>query len=208
MRWVVGVFVLLVCACLTAGCGGASLQAKARKFLHDPQARVIRSETVQIDAGTGWTRQTVTLVKGSRMLRVPCSEMKAGSHACRRSRYALLGFSANTHALSRWSSLTSAELAAVATARQAIPKRLRIFPDLPTLYVRCAIPHTNSSGATVPGYCSTDAAPDGHLMRVHFGAEWPLNFKNDKVAEWIVTVTHDGQIRRIHENRVAAQTFG
>lgn len=208
MQRVVGVFVLLVWVCLTAGCGGSSLQAKARKFLHDPHARVIRSETVQIDAGTGWTRQTMTLVKGSRMLRVPCPEMKPGSHSCPRSRYALLGFNSTTHALSRWAGLTSAELAAVAAALRAIPKRLRIFPDLPTLYIRCAIPHTNSSGATVPGYCSTDASPDGHLMRVHLGAEWPLNFKNDKVAEWIVMVSRDGHVRRIHENRVAARTFG
>jgi hypothetical protein len=211
MQRVVGLFVLVLCACVTAGCGGSSLQVKARRFLHDPDARVVRSETVQLNAGTGWTRETMTLVKGSRMLRVPCVEMKpetkSSSHTCPRSRYALLGFSATTHALGRWAGLSPAELAAIATARQAIPK-LRIFPDLPLAAVRCAVPRANPSGATVPGYCSTDASPNGHLMRVDFLAEWPLNLKEQqKGAEWIVMVSRDGHVQRIHENRTA-RTYG
>jgi hypothetical protein len=47
MQRVVGLFALIVCACLVAGCGGSSLEAKARKVVADPRATVVSTQTVK-----------------------------------------------------------------------------------------------------------------------------------------------------------------
>lgn len=209
MQRIVGLSALLLCASLTTGCGGSSLQAKARRFLHDPQATITRSETVQIYDGTQLTtpvRWTMTLVKGSRILRVPCAEVKPG-HACPRSRYALLGFSPTTHALVLYWSISPAQIAAVARAREASPT-LRIFPDLVPSPVRCSIPRRGSPGGSVTAACLTEAGPQGHLMRVDFSADPVTNGTfAGSAAEWIVMVGRDGHIQSIHENRTA-RTYG
>ena len=51
MQRVLGLFVLIVCAGLVAGCGGSALQAKARKVVADPHATVVSTQTVQALSG-------------------------------------------------------------------------------------------------------------------------------------------------------------
>jgi hypothetical protein len=203
MHRVLGVFVLAACACVVTGCGGgSSLQAKARKFLHDPAATVTRAETLRMEDGTRWT---ITLVKGSRPHRLGCVTPGLVQPPCPRSRYALLGFSATTHALGLYWNTSAAQVAAIAVARRTSP-RLRIFPDLAPLTVRCAIPRGGPPGRTVAGYCSTDAVTNGQLIRVNLTAGWPLHPKtHGSVAEWIVMVTRHGRIQSIHANRTARQ---
>lgn len=124
MQRIAGLFVVVSCACVVAGCGGgASLQAKARRFLHDPGATVTRGGTFRIEDGTRWT---MTLVKGTRPLRLRCVTPGLVQPPCPRSRYALLGFSAVTHALGLYWNTSRARVAAIANARRASP-RLGIF---------------------------------------------------------------------------------
>ncbi len=47
MQRVVGLFALSGCACLVSGCGGSSLEAKARKVVADPHATVVSTQTVK-----------------------------------------------------------------------------------------------------------------------------------------------------------------
>jgi len=118
MQRVVGLFALVVCACLVAGCGGSVLQAKARKVVADPHATVVSTQTVHALSGA---RLAVVVMKPGGSQGLGClNDLMGGPTRCPRwsDAYALLN--PTTHAdgggqgISRW------QVAAIARAQQRV----------------------------------------------------------------------------------------
>jgi hypothetical protein len=195
MRRVVGSFVLVVCVCLIAGCGGSSLEAKARKVVGDPHARVVSTETVD---PLGGGRLTVVVMKPGGSQGLGCVDVGVGPGRCPLWSDAYVRLGATTHAdmgdlgISKW------QVAAIARARATNP-RFAIFPSVNQLTVRCAIPNPNfgAVGSTVRAMCATIANPFGKPVRcVTFTEGWRPTAKSKlHTAAWVVRFSREGRVQ-------------
>jgi hypothetical protein len=189
-----GPFALIVCACLVAGCGGSSLQAKARKVVGDPNATVVSTQTVQELNGA---RLAVVVLKPGGSQGLGCmDDLMGGPYRCPRSSDAYVRLDAATHADGGDLGISKYQVAAIAKARATSP-RFQMFPIVNQLTVRCAIPHASPAGRTVPGMCATIAMPFGKPVRcVAFTEGWrPTASSKLKTAAWVVRFRRDGHVR-------------
>lgn len=194
MHRVLGLLGLIACACLVAGCGGSSLQAKARKVVGDPRATVISTQTVEPLNGE---RLAVVVLKPGGSQGLGCLDsLMGGPYRCPRSDDAYVRLGATNHAdmgdqgISRW------QVAAIARARATSP-RFRIFPIVNQLTVRCAIPHASPSGGTLAGMCATIAMPFGKPVQcVTFTEGWrPTATSKLQTAAWVVKFNRPGHVQ-------------
>jgi hypothetical protein len=206
MQRVVGLFALVVCACLAAGCGGSALQAKARKVVGDPHATVVSTETVD-PLGGGRLSIVVMRPGGSQGLgcAVALAQLVADGSTvsgCPRwsDAYVLLG--ARTHAdmgdlgISKW------QVAAIARARATNP-RFGIFPIVNQLTIRCTAPPPSLGPASASrhGICATMALPFGGPVRcVAFIMGWrPSAGGKMSTAAWVVRFGRNGHTQSTRE---------
>jgi hypothetical protein len=203
MQRVVGVFVFVLCTCLTAGCGGSSLQAKARKIVGDPHATVVSTETVQALNGEPLT---VVVMKPSGSTGLGCiyagvagpggptvtSPLVPG---CPRSSDAYVRLYGTKLADGGDLGISRFQVAAIAKARSLSP-RFQRFPAVNQLTVRCAIPAPETQGGTLPGMCATTALPFGTSVQcVAFSEAWRPNAASKlSTRGWVVTFGRDGHV--------------
>jgi hypothetical protein len=147
MQRVSSLFVLSVCACLVAGCGGSALQAKARKVVGDPHATVVSTETVD---PLGGGRLTIVVMKPGGSQGLGCmNNLMGGPTGCPHWSDAYVLLNPTTHADGGELGISRFQVAAIARARATSP-RFQMFPSVNQLAVRCAIPHASPSGARCP----------------------------------------------------------
>jgi hypothetical protein len=198
MQRVVGLIALIICACLLAGCGGSSLQAKARKVVGDPHATVVSTETVD---PLGGGRLAVVVMKPGGSQGLGCgNNLMGGPTRCPHWSDAYVRLGATTHAdmgdlgISKW------QVAAIARAR-ATDFRFAVFPIVNQLTVRCGvgIPHLTPSGhgGQIRGMCATIALPfGGPVLCVAFITGWrPTAGDKMKTAAWVVRFDRNGRIK-------------
>jgi hypothetical protein len=79
-------------------------------------------------------------------------------------------------------------------ARKARPA-FRLFPAIPDLLVRCAIPRRG--GGTVAGLCETKLS---RPREVDFLEHWPLNepYGHRNSGGWVVTLDRSGRVAAVH----------
>jgi hypothetical protein len=194
MQRVVGILVLVVCACLVAGCGGSALQAKARKVIGDPHATVISTQTVQALNGA---RLAVVVMKPGGSQGLGCvNDLMGGPTRCPHWSDAYVRLDPTTHADMGDLGISKYQVAAIARARATSP-RFQMFPIVNQLTARCAIPHASSSGRTLPGMCATIANPFGKPVRcVTFTEGWrPTANSKLHTAAWVVRFSRDGHVQ-------------
>jgi hypothetical protein len=210
MQRVLGMLVLVVCACLVAGCGGSGLQAKARKVVGDPHATVVSTETVQALNGDP---VTVVVMKPSGTTGLGCLYVDGGVGGgptvtsplvpgCPRSSDAYVKLWGTKLADYGDIGISRFQVAAIAKAR-ATSTRYEIFPSVNQLTVRCAIPNPNLSVSadTLPrGMCATIALPFGKPVRcVAFIEAWrPSAASKLHTRGWIVRFSRDGHVQSTH----------
>jgi hypothetical protein len=199
MKRVVSVFLLVVCACLVAGCGGSGFEAKARKVAGDPHATVVSTQTVEALSGA---RLAVVVVKPGGSQGLGCvDELMGGPYRCPRWSYAYVLLNPTTHADGGDLGISRFQVAAIATARATSP-RFRIFPSVNQLTVRCPIPNPNlgAVGYTLRGMCETTALPFGKPVRcVAFSEAWrPSAASKLRTRGWVVTFSRDGHVQSTH----------
>lgn len=194
------VLALALCASVVAGCGGSSPRAvayKEAKYSGVPHSTVARIETVQIER----PRWTMVWMKGRSAFPYRCpSTNPLGSQPCD-ARYLVIGIKQGTHDTGLGYALTSSQVAAITSARQASP-RFRIFPDFMGIGVHCSIPNGSNPGGTPPGstvsaaalagICSTVTASVNHVRRVEFIEGW-----SEHKAGWVVTLNRDGRVQTV-----------
>ena len=210
---------LLVCACLVAGCGGSSLQAKAREVVGDPHATVVRTETVN---PLGGGRLTVLVLKPSGSTGLGCVDIgpypgtvgttSTGTGTtttsslvpgCPPWSYAVVGLNPTTHADGGvGGAISRFQLAAIAKAKAANPQ-FAMFPSVNQLTVRCRAPNPNMGavGYKLPGICATVALPFGKPVRcVAFTMGWRQSARAKmNVAAWVVRLDRNGHIQSTRE---------
>ena len=194
MQRVVGPLVLVVGACLLAGCGGSALQAKARKVVGDPHATVISTQAVQALSGA---RLAVVVLKPGGSQGLGCGNgLMGGPYRCPHSNDAYVLLNPTTHADGGDSGISRFQVAAIARAR-ATSRRFEIFPSVNQLTVRCSIPHASPSGSTLRGMCATVAMPFGRPVRcVAFAEGWRPTAKSRlNTAAWVVRFSRDGRVQ-------------
>ena len=200
MQRVVGPLVLVVGACLLAGCGGSALQAKARKVVGDPHATVISTQTVQALSGA---RLAVVVLKPGGPEGLGCGvttgHLVTGhptTSGCPHWSDAYVLLNPTTRADGGDSGISRFQVAAIARAR-ATSRRFGIFPSVNQLTVRCAIPHASPSGSTLRGMCATIAMPFGKPVRcVAFTEGWRQTAKSRlNTAAWVVRFSRDGHVQ-------------
>jgi hypothetical protein len=166
MQRVFGLPVLVLCACLATGCGGASLrqvaQRDSKELLGDPHPQILQTETVRIVDGA---RETVVQLHGHFTIIPNCPVLAASSkNRCQtlHPHYVVLTFGLPDPKSAQGFATTSAsQIAAIARARRAQP-RLAVFPDFDSEVVRCAVPRGSPPGGTIAGTCVTYApSPEG-----------------------------------------------
>jgi hypothetical protein len=195
MQRVFGLFAVIVCACLVAGCGSA-LQAKARKVVGDPHAVAVSTETVD---PLGGGRLAVVVMKPGGSQGLGClNDLMGGPTRCPHWSDAYVTLGATTHAdmgdlgISKW------QVAAIARARATNP-RFGIFPIVNQLTVRCAIPNLNLGPPPdrLHGICATMALPFGGPVRcVGFIMGWRSSAGGKmNTAAWIVRFGRNGHIQ-------------
>jgi len=198
MQRVVGLFALSGCACLVSGCGGSSLEAKARKVVADPHATVVSTQTVKPLSGAPLS---IVVMKPGGSQGLGClNDLMGDPYRCPHWSDAYVRLGATTHAdmgdlgISKW------QVAAIARARATNP-RFGIFPIVNQLTVRCAIPHASPSGGTLPGMCATIANPFGKPVRcVTFTQGWrPTPKSKLHTAAWVVRFSRDGGVQSTSE---------
>jgi hypothetical protein len=185
----VGPLVLVVCACLVAGCGGSSVAAKARKVVGDPHAAVVSTQTVQELNGA---QLAVVVLKPGGSQGLGCgNDLMGGPYRCPRSSDAYVRLDAKTHADGGDLGISKFQVAAIARARAASP-RFQMFPIVNQLTVRCSIPHAGASGM-----CATLAEPFGKPVRcVVFTEGWrPSADSMVRTRAWTVRFSRDGHVR-------------
>jgi hypothetical protein len=188
MQRVLGLPVLVVCASLSAGCGGSALQAKARKVVGDPHATVVSTQTVEALNGA---RLAVVVMRPGGAQGLGClSDLMPGPYRCPRSSDAYVELNPTTHADGGESGISRFQVAAIAKARRLSPRFLK-FPAVDQLTVRCAIP-----GGSLRGMCATVAMPFGKPVRcVAFTEAWrPSAGSKLTTRGWVVTFSRDGQV--------------
>jgi hypothetical protein len=200
---VTGLLALVLCACLVAGCGGASLQQVARQDskeqLGEPHPQIMRTETVRIVDGE---REAVVQMHGHFTIVPHCPVLahpsKSRCHTLH-PRYVVLTLSLpNPKSSQGYSGTSRSQIAAIARARGAQPG-LAIFPDFNAEVVRCAIPRGSPPGGSIDGTCVTYALPYKHAERVQLIEHWPESQPSGtrNKAGWIVTLSRDGRVRSI-----------
>ncbi len=194
MQRVVGLFALVGCACLVAGCGGSALDAKARKIVGDPHATVISTQTVD---PLGGRRLAIVVMKPGGSQGLGCvNDLMPGPTRCPRWSDAYVLMNPTAHADGGELGISKWQVAAIARAR-ATNRRFQIFPSVNQLAVRCAIPHARPSGATVSGACLTTALPFGKPVEcVAFSEAWrPTAADKLRTRGWVVTLSRNGQVQ-------------
>lgn len=187
MKRLAGLFALVACACLVAGCGGSSLTAKARKVVGDPRATVISTQTVQELNGE---RLAIVVLKPGGSQGLGCGSF-GGPYRCPHSQDGYARLDAKTHADGGDMGISKFQVAAIAKARATSP-RFQMFPIVNQLTVRCAVPHAGASGM-----CATLAEPFGKPVRcVVFTEGWrPTADSTLRTRAWIVRFSRDGHVR-------------
>jgi hypothetical protein len=210
MQRAIGLSALLISAFLLAGCGGSSVEAKARKVVGDPHATVVSTETVRALNGDPLT---IVVMKPSGTTGLGCIGADGGGSVgqtvtsslvpgCPRSSDAYVKLWGNKLADYGDIGISRFQVAAIARAKAANP-RFRIFPSVNQLTVRCTIsyPNLGPAGDTLPGgMCATMALPFGKPVRcVSFTEAWRASLASKLHARgWIVTFSRDGQIQSTH----------
>lgn len=200
MQRVFGLFAVIVCACLVAGCGGSALQAKARKVVGDPHATIVSIETVD---PLGGGRLAVVVLKPGGSQGLGCvNDLMGGPTLCPQWSDAYVRLGATTHAdmgdlgISKW------QVAAIARARATNP-RFGIFPIVNQLTVRCAVPPPTLgvASASLRGICATMALPfEGPVRCVAFIMGWrPSAGGKMNTAAWVVKFGRNGHIQSTRE---------
>ena len=201
MKRTVALVVLVFCAGLIAGCGGSSLDAKARKVVSDPHATVVSTQTVD---PLGGGRLAIVVLKPGGSQGLGCGialadvggTTNAPAYRCPHSQDAYVRLGATTHAdmgdvgISKW------QVAAIARARATSP-RFQMFPIVNQLTVRCSIPHASPAGSALPGMCATIANPFGKPVRcVTFTEGWrPTAQSKLHTAAWVVRFNRNGHVQ-------------
>lgn len=208
MHRVVGVFVLGTCACLVAGCGGSSLQSKARKAVGDPHATVVSTSTVE---GLSGTRLAIVVMKPGGSQGLGCANLLMGDpYQCPHSQDAYARLGATDHADMGSTGISKWQVAAIAKARATSP-RFKMFPGVNQLTVRCAIPNLSfgAVGSTLPGMCATIANPFGKPVRcVTFTEGWrPTPKSKLHTAAWVVRFSKDGSVQSTSAEAHAPQPW-
>jgi hypothetical protein len=206
MQRVVGVSALAFGACLLAGCGGTSLQAKADKVVGDPHAMIVSTETVRTLSGA---RLTVVVLKPSGSTGLGCIEAVGAGPVgqtvpsslvpgCPPADDAYVLLNPTTHADGGDMGISRFQVAAIAKARRLSP-RFRPFPAVNQLTVRCAVPNQGAPGGVLPGMCATIALPFGKPVRcVAFSEAFRLDaFTKLIKAGWVVKFSRDGHFQSI-----------
>lgn len=203
MQRVIGPTALVVCACLVAGCGGSSLEAKARKVVGDPHATVVSTETVRALDG-----EPVTLVvmKPSGSTGLGCLDAGINSPSDQTVTNSLVpGCPRSSDAYAElWGTkladygdigISRFQVAAIAKARSLSP-RFQKFPSVNQLTVRCAIPPSETHRATLPGACATVALPFGKPVAcVAFIEAWrPTAESKLSTRGWVITFGRNGHV--------------
>ena len=183
----VGPLVLVVCACLVAGCGGSSLAAKARKVVGDPHATVVSTQTVQELNGA---QLAVVVLKPGGSQGLGCVGFGV-AYRCPHSQDGYVRLDAKTHADGGDLGISKFQVAAIARARAASP-RFQMFPIVNQLTVRCSIPHAGAAGM-----CATLAEPFGKPVRcVVFTEGWRSSADSMlRTRAWTVPFSRDGHVR-------------
>lgn len=196
---------LLICAGIAAGCGGSSLQAKARKVVGDPHATVVSTEKVRALNGQP---VTVVVLKPSGSIGLGCGYAGVGGGptvtsplvpGCPRSQDAYVELWGSKLAEYGDIGISRFQVAAIAKAR-SLTLRFQIFPSVNQLTVRCGIgiPHLSPSGGggPLPGMCATIALPFGKPVRcVAFSEAWRPNAASKlRTHGWVVTFSRDGHV--------------
>jgi hypothetical protein len=197
MQRVGGLLALVACACLVAGCGGAALEAKARKVAGDPHAVVLHTETVRTLNGLP---MTLVLLKPSGSTGLGCIEALSytGSSltpGCPRTSYEAVGLNPTTHAYAGDWEIDKAVLAAIDRAKATSP-RFKVFPDIDQLTIRCTIPGV-SARHTLPGMCAiTVLLPRKHVGCVAFSEAWRARPASKlSIRGWIVRLDRTGHVQ-------------
>lgn len=194
MQRLVGLSVLVVCACLVAGCGGSSLEAKARKVVADPHATVVSTETVD---PLGGGRLAIVVLKPGGSQGLGClNDLMTGPTRCPHWSDAYVELGARTHADMGDSGISKWQVAAIARARATSP-RFQMFPIVNQLTVRCAIRHAGPAGRTLPGMCATIANPfEGPVRCVTFTEGWrPTAESKLHTAAWVLRFDRNGHVQ-------------
>ncbi len=187
------------------GTGGSSLRAQAHhwaKYFGDARAVIVRIETVSIEGGArpGHRRWAMIRMKGRHAFRVGCPSSRPGPQGECGAHYLELGVDLATHEVGLYWGLTSSEVQAIGRARHA-NRWLRIFPDSPSLNLRCAIPRGGSYRGpirTLAGTCSTVANPSNHVRRVAFHEDFRITPASKLTeASWIVTLNRRGRVQSV-----------
>ena len=191
-----GLSILILCACLVAGCGGSALDAKARKVVGDPHATVVSTETVD---PLGGGRVTVVVMKPGGSQGLGCvNDLMGGPTRCPHWSDAYVRLGATTHADMGDVGISKYQVAAIARARAASP-RFQMFPSVNQLTVRCRVPNPNNGavGYELPGICATIALPFGKPVRcIAFTMGWrPSSGAKMHTAAWIVRFDRHGHIQ-------------
>jgi hypothetical protein len=215
MRRVVGLLVLVVCACLVSGCGGSRVQPTALHGLYEPHiwlTRIVARENRRFNDRDPHVGALYTFSKQKDVVAMS-GEFTAPPPACKGSYCPVPprphGTSLRLVISPRTHHLVSAKLSPriAGTQAPAIAQRssrvLRIFPARPGR-TACSIPRggTHLVGDKLRGRCSTEFVssppyPRG-AIRIRFGERWRLGGHLQRAA-WIVTVRlRDGRVEATH----------
>jgi hypothetical protein len=217
MQRIVGVSVLLLCACLTAGCGGSHnrLTAVRAGYLSRPPAwllRIVAREDRLLNDRNPGGGTSYTLSKQKDVVEMFGEFTTPPSAACTTSYcpvpVRLHGTSVRLVISPRTHRILSATLSQRITGAQApaIARRssrfLRIFPARPGR-TACSIDRgglggLNPTRATLRGRCTTEFVTYPYsrkTVRVRFSEQWRLGGRLQRAA-WIVTVRRqDGRVQ-------------
>jgi hypothetical protein len=203
MQRALGLLVLVGCAWLLAGCGGASIQQVAQRdskeLLGEPHPQILHTETARIVDGE---QEAVVQMHGHFTIVPNCPEVRAPAKSrCHtlHPRYVVLTFSLpNTRSAQGYSTISLSQMKAIARARHA-QRWLTLFPDFNGEIVRCAIPRGSPPGGTIPGTCVTYALPFHHVRRVEFIEHWPQSEPSGSrnKASWVVMLGRNGHVRSV-----------
>jgi hypothetical protein len=213
MQRIVGVFALLLCSCLAAGCGGSHVRLTAlHSHLSRPPAwllRIVARERRLLNDRNPGGGTSYTLSKQKDVVEMFGEFTTPPPAACTTSYcpspFRLHGTSLRLAISPRTHRVLSATLSQRITGAQApaIARRssrfLRIFPARPGR-TACSIPRggLNPTRATLRGRCTTEfvAYPFSRkTVRVRFAERWRLGGHTQRAA-WIVTVRRrDGRVQ-------------
>jgi hypothetical protein len=210
MQRIAGVFALLLCSCVAAGCGGSHIRLTA--FQHGGLARppawltkiVAREDRLFNDrnpgGGTSYTfskLKDVVVMFGEFTGGCPANAYCTASPPPHGTSLRLVISPRTHHVLSATLSRRIAGTQAPAIAQRS-SRFLHIFPPHPGK-VACSIPHGGGSAQPLHGRCMTAfvSRPPYRRgsIRIFFGERWRLGGRLQHAA-WIVTVRlRDGRVQ-------------